>query len=93
MTQPPIDLAPLAADALLADPGTVDALGPNQQLATALMRMKGRLSPAAADGLRTLIARVVAEIVRCRGREGCWRHRFDGREDAGDVVVRAAGGA
>lgn len=27
------------------------------------MRMKGRLSPAAADGLRTLIAKVVADIV------------------------------
>ncbi len=50
-------------DDLLADPGTVDSLGPNQQLATALLRMKGRLSPAAADGLRTLIAKVVADIV------------------------------
>lgn len=50
-------------DDLLADPSTVDSLGPNQRLATALMRMKGRLSPAAAAGLRTLIAQVVADIV------------------------------
>lgn len=50
-------------DDLLADPATVESLAPNQQLATALLRMKGRLSPAAAQGLRTLIAKVVADIV------------------------------
>ncbi|HVK43576.1 MAG TPA: VWA domain-containing protein [Micropruina sp.] len=51
-------------DDLLADQATVAALGPNQHLAAALMRMKGRLSPAAADGLRALIAQVVADIVK-----------------------------
>lgn len=50
-------------DDLLADPATVETLAPNQQLASALLRIKGRLSPAAAQGLRTLIAAVVADIV------------------------------
>ncbi len=50
-------------DDLLADPATVASLQPNKQLASALLRIKGKLSPAAADGLRALIARVVAEIV------------------------------
>ncbi len=50
-------------DDLLADPATVAALRPDRELASALLRLKGRLSPAAADGLRALIARVVAEIV------------------------------
>ena len=50
-------------DDLLADPATVDSLGPNQQLATAMLRMKGRLSADAAEGLRALIAKVVADIV------------------------------
>jgi len=50
-------------DELLADPATVEAIGPNQQLASALLRLKGRLSPAAATGLRALIATVVADIV------------------------------
>lgn len=51
-------------DDLLASPDTVNALGPNKQLATALMRMKGRLSPAAAAGLRALIKSVVEDIVK-----------------------------
>ena len=50
-------------DDLLADPATVAALQPDRALASALLRLKGRLNPAAADGLRALIARVVAEIV------------------------------
>jgi len=50
-------------DDLLADPATVNSLQPSAQLASALLRMKGQLSPAAADGLRLLIARVVADIV------------------------------
>ena len=50
-------------DGLLADPATVESLQPDRALASALLRLKGRLGPAAADGLRTLIARVVAEIV------------------------------
>lgn len=50
-------------DDLLADPATVDALQPNPQLGAALLRLRGRLSPAAADGLRVLIRKVVADIV------------------------------
>ena len=48
---------------LLADRASVDALQTSPQLAAALLRLKGSLLPAAADGLRRLIARVVAEIV------------------------------
>lgn len=50
-------------DDLLADPATVDDLQASPQLASALLRMRGKLSPAAAEGLRALIARVVADIV------------------------------
>lgn len=48
---------------LLADPGTAADLGASPELASALLRMKGRLAPAAAEGLRVLVTKVVADIV------------------------------
>lgn len=48
---------------LLADPATADSLEASPALASALMRMKGRLDPRVADGLRVVIAKVVDDIV------------------------------
>lgn len=50
-------------DELLADRGTVESLEPSKELASALLRVRGSLSPATADGLRMLIRKVVDDIV------------------------------
>ncbi|MFF3065968.1 VWA domain-containing protein [Oerskovia sp. NPDC057915] len=49
---------------LLADPEAAEALEPSRELATALLQVRGRLDERAAAGLRTVIARVVEDIVR-----------------------------
>ena len=49
---------------LLADPAAAEALEPSRELATALLQVRGRLDDRAAAGLRTVIARVVEDIVR-----------------------------
>lgn len=49
---------------LLADPDAAEALEPSRELATALLQVRGRLDERAAAGLRTVIARVVEDIVR-----------------------------
>ena len=48
---------------LLADPDAVDSIRTSPELGAALLRIKGTISPALADGLRTLIARIVADIL------------------------------
>ncbi|MFT3887311.1 MAG: VWA domain-containing protein [Arachnia sp.] len=48
---------------LLADPAAVEGLQPSPELAAALLRTRGRLDPATAAGVRTLIAKVVEDIV------------------------------
>lgn len=48
---------------LLADPAAVDSLQPSPELATALLRTRGQLDPATANGVRTLIAKVVTDII------------------------------
>lgn len=48
---------------LLASPEAVSSVEANAALGLALLRMKGKLDPAAAEGLRALIKRVVDEIV------------------------------
>lgn len=49
---------------LLADPDAMDSIRTSPELGAALMRIKGTISPALADGLRTLIARIVADILQ-----------------------------
>lgn len=49
---------------LLADPDAVDSIRTSPELGAALLRIKGTISPALADGLRTLIARIVADILQ-----------------------------
>ena len=48
---------------LLADPDAVDSIRTSPELGAALLRVKGTISPALADGLRTLIARIVADVL------------------------------
>lgn len=48
---------------LLADPDAVGSVRTSPELGAALLRIKGTISPALADGLRALIARVVADVV------------------------------
>ena len=48
---------------LLADPEAVDSIRTSPELGAALLRIKGTISPALADGLRVLIARIVEDIV------------------------------
>ena len=48
---------------LLADPDAVDSIRTSPELGAALLRIKGTISPALADGLRTLIARIVADVL------------------------------
>ena len=48
---------------LLADPGSVDSIRTSPGLGAALLRIKGTIPPALADGLRALIARIVSDIV------------------------------
>lgn len=55
-------IARYGLDDLLADPAAVDALEASPDLAAILLRHRGRLSPATADGVRRLLATVVAEI-------------------------------
>ncbi|MBK8755761.1 MAG: VWA domain-containing protein [Actinomycetales bacterium] len=50
-------------DDLLADPAAVDSLEASPDLAKALLRSRGRLSPETADGVRRLIAKVVEDII------------------------------
>jgi hypothetical protein len=50
-------------DDLLADPATANTLEPSQELAAALLRVKGRLKPATAAGLRVVIQKVIDDIV------------------------------
>jgi Mg-chelatase subunit ChlD len=47
---------------LLSDPATLDQLSPNPALAKALLRMRGRMSPALRQAARRLIAEVVRQI-------------------------------
>ena len=49
---------------LLADPDAVASIRTSPELGAALLRIKGTISPALADGLRTLIARIVADILQ-----------------------------
>lgn len=49
---------------LLADPDAMDSIRTSSELGAALMRIKGTISPTLADGLRTLIARIVADILQ-----------------------------
>lgn len=51
-------------DELLADPKALESVEASPDLGSALLRMKGRLDPASAEGLRSLIRKVVEEIVR-----------------------------
>ena len=48
---------------LLADPSAVDSIETSPELGAALLRIKGTISPQLADGLRALIARIVADAV------------------------------
>lgn len=48
---------------LLTDPVAVEGLEPSVELATALLRSRGRLDPATAVGVRAIIAKVVEEIL------------------------------
>ena len=48
---------------LLTDPEAVDSIRASPELGAALLRIKGTISPALADGLRALIARIVEDIV------------------------------
>lgn len=48
---------------LLADPETVENLQASPDLVKALLRSRGKLDAATADGVRTLIAKVVEEII------------------------------
>lgn len=48
---------------LLADPSAIDSIDSSPELGAALLRIKGTISPELADGLRALIARIVADIV------------------------------
>jgi hypothetical protein len=50
-------------DELLADPGTVESMTASPKLASTLLRVRGRLNPDTAAGLRILIRKVVDEIV------------------------------
>ncbi len=49
---------------LLADPQAVEAVEPSTELASALLRVRGRLGPQVQDGLRRIVARVVDDVVR-----------------------------
>ena len=49
---------------LLTDPDAVDSIRTSPELGAALLRIKGTISPALADGLRMLIARIVADILQ-----------------------------
>ena len=48
---------------LLADPGSVDSIRTSPGLGAALLRIKGTIPPALADGMRALIARIVDDVV------------------------------
>ena len=48
---------------LLADPSAVDSIETSPELGAALLRIKGTICPQLADGLRALIARIVADAV------------------------------
>ncbi len=50
-------------DELLADHAAVESVQASPDLAKALLRAKGKLSAATADGVRVIITKVVAEIV------------------------------
>jgi Mg-chelatase subunit ChlD len=50
-------------DDLLGDPRTVESLEASPALAAALLRVKGKLSPETAAGLRRLIARVIDDVL------------------------------
>ena len=49
---------------LLADPDAVDSIRTSPELGAGLLRIKGTISPALADGLRMLIARIVTDILQ-----------------------------
>ncbi len=49
---------------LLADPDAVDSIRTSPELGAALLRIKGTISPALAAGLRTLITRIVTDILQ-----------------------------
>ena len=48
---------------LLADPTAVDSIRTSPGLGAALLRIKGTIPPALADGMRALIARIVDDVV------------------------------
>lgn len=49
---------------LLADPRAVEAVEPSPELASALLRARGRLGEGVQAGLRRLVERVVEDVVR-----------------------------
>lgn len=56
-------LARYGIDELLASPEAVASVEASPELGAALMRVKGRMDPRAADGFRQVIRRVVDDIV------------------------------
>lgn len=56
-------IARYGLDGLLSDPEAVNSLSATPQLASALLRLRSKLSPETTEGLRTLIRTVVDDIV------------------------------
>jgi CoxE family protein len=48
---------------LLEEPAAVDSIDTSAELGAALLRIKGTISPQLTEGLRALIARIVADIM------------------------------
>jgi hypothetical protein len=48
---------------LLADPAVAESLSPSPELGAALLALRGKLDAKLADGLRTVVAKVVEDIV------------------------------
>ena len=80
---------------LLADPSAVDSIETSPELGAALLRIKGTICPQLADGLRALIARIVADAVERLRRPlttaltgSRWRDRRSPRASARDFDWR-----
>ncbi|MCL2594011.1 MAG: VWA domain-containing protein [Promicromonosporaceae bacterium] len=56
-------IAKYGLNELLKDPAVVDGLDAKPELATALLRSRGKLDPATAEAVRRLIAKVIADII------------------------------
>ena len=59
----PLPCTPYGIVELLASPAAVARVEASPALGAALLRAKGRLDPATADGLRVLVKKVVEEII------------------------------